>query len=82
MFKKRNIITGNPPSLTVMAESGEPKEIKSENHIRLLGANLLQNTSWKSHLVDGEKAALPALRSKLGSLIHISTQLPSKSRKL
>ena len=64
-----------------MKENGEEKIIKPENYVRLLGINIEQNLSWNSHLIKGEKALLPALRQQLGSLKHISGQIPFKSRR-
>ena len=68
------------PSLTTQKESGEEKIIFPEQQIRLLGVNLEQNLSWNAHLLHGEKALLPACRKQLGSLKHISNQIPFKSR--
>ena len=78
--QKLNRITWSPPTLTFTNPTGEPKEIISESHIRLLGRNFQNNLSRKAHLLDGKKAVLPAIRRKLGALRHIGTQLPRKSR--
>ena len=78
--QKRCRIKGSPPYLTVTETTGEIKVIAAKQHIRLLGANIQDNFSWRLHLLDGEKAVILALRHKLGSLKHIAAQLPRKSR--
>ena len=78
--QKRCRIDGSPPSLTVTEPSGEVKIIAAKQHIRLLGANIQDNFSWRAHLLDGERAVIPALRRKLGALKHIAAQLPRKLR--
>ena len=77
--QKRTRLAGSPPSLTVRETSGEQKVIQTVKHLRLLGVNIQDDFLWKAHLVDGEKAVLPALRQKIGSLKNISSQLPRKS---
>ena len=73
-------INGSPPELSITTTTGEHKMITAKQHIRLLGGNIQNYLSWKSHLLDGEKPVLSALRCKLGSLKHIGEQLPKKSR--
>ena len=78
--QKKCRIAGSLPMLTVTETSGEVKLIEAQQHIHLLGGNIQNNMSWKAHLIDGEKAVIPTLRRRLGSLKHIASQLPRKSR--
>ena len=80
--QKRRWIRGSPPQLTVSKPDGSIKVITAKESIRLLGVNLNQNCSWKHHLALGEKALLPALRSKIGALAHISGNIPRRSKLL
>ena len=80
--QKRPRLKGIQPLLTTTNKTGEIKQIKPNKSIRLLGMNLNENLSWNSHLHNGDKALIPAMRKTLGSLKHISSQIPLKSRKL
>ena len=80
--QKRVRMSGSPPQLTVLKPDGVLKIITASESIRLLGANIQRDLSWKSHLEEGEKAILPALRSTIGALKFISKNIPTKSRLL
>ena len=77
--QKRTWMPGVPPSLSVRKPTGEPVEIAASKSIRMLGANIDENLSWRAHFEDGEKPVISALRSKLGTLRHIGAQLPRRS---
>ena len=68
------------PSLTTIKKNGEEKIIYPEQYIILLGTNIEQNLSWNAHLIHGDKAVLPTCRQQLGSLRHISKQIPIKKQ--
>ena len=78
--QKRIRAKGTPPRLQVTTPDGEPKEITAAQHNRLLGANIQNNLAWKAHLIDGEKATIPALRRKIGALKHIGAQMTRNTR--
>ena len=82
--QKRSRIKGVQPSLSIQMESGETTTILPKKYVRLLGMNLEDNLAWNSHLLNGEKSILPALRKQLGALKHIISlvrQIPMKSRR-
>ena len=79
--QKRVRLRTDPPELNVQTPEGM-KTIKSNVSERLLGINLQNDTSWKSHLQTGEKPLMSALRKRLGALKHLGTQVPKNGRKL
>ena len=80
--QKRTRITGLPPQLSVVKPDGTLKIILAKEHCRLLGVNLNRDATWNHQLELGEKPLLKVLRSVLGTLTHISKNLPTKSRLL
>ena len=80
--QKRCRMAGNPPSLTVRTEDNQVKEIQDTEVCRILGLNLQKNLTWKAHLKTGSKALLPSVRKCLGSLKHIGSMIPEKSRNI
>ena len=79
--QKRVRLRTDPPELNVQTPEGM-KTIKSNVSERLLGINLQNDTSWKSHLQTGDKPLMSALRKRLGALKHLGTQVPKNGRKL
>ena len=65
--QKRVRLRTDPPELNVQTPEGM-KTIKSNVSERLLGINLQNDTSWKSHLQTGEKPLMSALRKRPGGL--------------
>ena len=57
-------------------------QIKDSKVMRILGVNIQPNMTWLSHLEEGKKAILPAIRQKLGYLQQIGKQIPQSSRKI
>ena len=80
--QKRVALPGTSPQLTVIKPDGTLKVIASKDSCRLLGANINKDVNWNHHLVGGEKPLLSSLRSILGVLSHLSSNLPQKSRLL
>ena len=70
------------PSLQTTDEKGQDKTISQTKDNRILGANIHENLSWKSHLQTGEKAVIPTVRKQLGALKHLSKSVPKKGRLL
>ena len=79
--QKRVPLTTDPPELNVQTPEGM-KTIKSNVSEILLGINLQNDTSCKSHLQTGEKPLMSALRKRLGALKHLGTQVLKNGRKL
>ena len=80
--QKRHWTDGEPPHLEVTTPQGELKTIRSADHCRLLGANIYKNMSWSAQLETGKKASLKNIRSIIGSLKHISKNIPFHSKLL
>ena len=78
--QKRPRVKGAPPRLEVKDPEGKDMIIQASEYTRLLGANYSQNLGWSHHLESGEKALLPEIRRILGSLRHISGQIPAASQ--
>ena len=69
------------PTLNVRTTEGE-KTIKNKMHIRLLGLNIHEDLSWRSHLELGEKLLFLALRRRLGGLRHKGKMILKNGRKI
>ena len=82
--QKRAKMTDEPRTMTIEAENDEEEdqELKTKVHVRMLGINLHQDLSWRSHLELGNKPLLQALRSRLGGLRHLGKIVPEKGRKI
>ena len=80
--QKRVHQTGAPPQLTVTLPDGNLKVINAKESCRLLGGNVNQDINWNHHLEQGEKPLMKSLRSILGILSHLSSNMPQKSRLL
>ena len=80
IHQKKSKTPGNPPTLTVIGENGEDKEVKDSQYLRILGANVQSNLGWQKHLEGGDKALLPAVRSSLGQLRHQGDLIPRTCR--
>ena len=63
--QKRSRLPPDPPVLNIQTPEGN-KEISNKMHSRLLGLNLHQDLSWRSHLELGQKALIPTIRKRLG----------------
>ena len=79
--QKRARLVSEPPEIKVVTVEGV-KTIKSNKSERLLGINLQDDISWKSHLQTGEKPLISTLCKRLGALRHLGTQVPKNGRKL
>ena len=79
--QKRNKQTTEQPVINVNTENGI-KTIRNQVHTRILGLNLHQDLSWRSHLEQGAKPLLPTLRRRLGALRHMGNLIPRTGRKL
>ena len=64
--QKRAKTTGEPPTLIVVGDNGDDKEIEDKIFTRILGSNIQNNMRWKSHMESGKKALLPQCRKILG----------------
>ena len=64
--------------LDLVDKNGDNIKPISEN--RFLGVNVKRDLSWGNHLLHGEKAIVPDLRKKLGSLWLVSKYLDRKAR--
>ena len=73
---------GQPPELIIVSEQGQPQVIKDKGSLRILGANIMANMTWLSHLESGKKALLPGVRRQLGALQHLGEKLLRSCRKL
>ena len=80
--QKRVSLPGTSPQLSVTKPDGSLKVISAKDSCRLLGGNINKDANWSHHLVGGEKPLLNSLRSILGVLAHLSSNLPQKSRLL
>ena len=80
--QKRARLPGVPPQLVVETPDGNLKHIAASDSCRLLGANLDKDMSWHVNMDTGQKALIPALRSKIGALSHIAKFMPKHSRLL
>ena len=80
--QKRCKSKGTPPQLHVLDENQDPVTIKSSKYCKLLGINMGNDLSWKSHIVDGEKPVLSQLRKQAGLIKHISKNMSMRSRKI
>ena len=80
--QKRVRQQGQPPQLTVQKPDGSIKVITAKDHCRLLGVNFNLDATWKHQLDLGEKSILKSLRSVLGALTHLASNMPVKSRLL
>ena len=80
VWQKRARLLDPPPKLEILEQNGRTKIIKTQDHIRLLGANYSQNMTWNHHMETGDKAILPDIRKTLGGLKFISKQIPATSR--
>ena len=69
------------PQLIVTTIEGN-KTIKKQMYTRLLGINLHEDMTWRSHLELGEKLLLQTLRRRLGSLRHLGGVVPEKGRRM
>ena len=84
IMQKKAKTAGDPPHLVVRNPDrpGELMQIKDSKVMRILGVNIQPNMTWLSHLEEGKKAILPAIRQKLGYLQQIGRQIPQNSRKI
>ena len=80
--QKRARLAGAPPQLSVLKPDGTLKVIVAKDYCRLLGANINKDATWSHHLEIGEKPIVPALRSTLGKLTHISKHMSVTCRLL
>ena len=80
--QKRAKMAGSAPQLTVMKPDSTLKVITAKDYCRLLGGNLNKNATWSHHLYLGEKPVVKSLRTTLGFLTHIASNLPVSSRLL
>ena len=80
--QKRGKARGRPPTLEVIDENNEVKEIETKKYCRLLGGNFSQDLTWNAHMVTGEKPLISEVRKKIGALRHIKSQLNLQSRKI
>ena len=80
--QKKGKMMGQPPTLVVETGQGTRKEIVDTGHLRILGANLMANMTWASHLETGSKALLPGIRRQLGAFQHLGRKLPRSCRKI
>ena len=80
--QKRAKINGTSPTLPTINETGEIKIIESKKHLKILGCNIQNTTSWQTH-IDGDKdSLLPKLRKQLGLLKFIGKEMTFQGRKL
>ena len=77
--QKHSRLPPDPPVLRIETNEGE-KLITNQMHTRLLGLNLHQDMSWRSHLELGKKSLYPAIRKRLGALTHVGKSIPRKGR--
>ena len=84
VMQKRAKLTAAPLTLKIQSVTAgvEDKELVNKIHTRFLGINLNRDLSWRSHLEQGEKALLPALRKRLGGLKHLGNTIPLKARRI
>ena len=80
VHQKRAKVVCDPTVFTIVAQN-EVVNIDNRMHTRLLGLNLMQDLSWRSHLELGEKPLLPVLRRRLGAIIHLGNTIPRKTNK-
>ena len=80
--QKRWRTGGQPPQLEAVSLTGVRKTVMAADHTRVLGCNLSENLSWKSHLITGQTPLLKSLRKTAGALKHLDNQLPVSCRKL
>ena len=83
VMQKRAKLNSAPPTLIVQQETDETEEQELVNqvHSRFLGINLNRDLSWRSHLEQGDKPLLPALRRRLGGLKHLGNNIPQRARR-
>ena len=77
--QKRSKLPPDPPVLKIQTTNGE-KLIHNKVQTRLLGLNLHQDMSWRAHFESGYKALFPAIRRKIGALVHVGASIPRKGR--
>ena len=80
--QKRWRTVGDPPKLETVSHTGVRKTIFAKDHTRVLGCNVAENLSWKSHLISGQKPLISSLRKTVGALKHLGDQLPANCKKL
>ena len=80
--QKKGRTPGPPPELKIISTDGTQKIVLDTGNLRILGANLMSNMNWGSHLQTGTRALLPAARRMLGSLKHQGANIPKACRKL
>ena len=78
--QKRAKTPGNPPELRTENNRQEPETIRYSGHLRILGINIQDNLTFKSHLETGKKSLLPSLRKNLGHLKSLGRMVPQGSR--
>ena len=80
--QKRAKIGGISPTLPTVNDQGEIKIIETRKHIKILGCNIQNTTSWQTHIDGNKDSMLPKLRKQLGLLKHIGKEMTFQGRKL
>ena len=75
-------VKGNPPYLLALNNKQETITVNTSKESRLLGVNMGQDMTWKSHLITGEKPLLAALRNQKGMIKFLSKNMNMESRKI
>ena len=83
MIKQRRCkIKGEPPFIVALNEKKEQVIVNTKKSSRLLGINVGDDLTWKSHLITGEKPLLAALRKQTGVIKFLSKNMNMKCRKV
>ena len=80
VHQKRAKVECNPTVFTVINQDNEVVDIDNQVHTRILGINMNQDLSWRSHFELGEKPLLPTLRKRLGAITHLGNTIPRKGK--
>ena len=87
-YQKRTKLAGIPPDLSVreLVTDRNGQKTWGDRHItdsvttRMLGLNLNGNLGWDSHVTNGKKALLPALRRRIGMISRLGDSLSIRAR--
>ena len=83
MIKQRRCkVRGAPPFIIALDENNDQVTLRPKKSSRLLGVNVGEDLTWKSHLISGEKPLLAALRKQLGTIKFLSKNMNVKCRKV
>ena len=80
--QRRCKVQGEPPFIFAQNDKKETVTVNSTKECRLLGVNMGQDMTWKSHLITGKKPLLAELRKQTGIIKFLSKNMKMESRKI